>query len=51
MVVRIFSVFLRVSIVLLLVALAGGCATYGKVILEDETGSVTVEVDRGPGKG
>lgn len=48
---RFFSVFFRVSILLLILAVAGGCATYGKVILEDETGSVTVEVDKGPGKG
>jgi len=51
MVARILSVFLRVSFLLLIVALAGGCATYGSVILEDETGSITVEVDKGPGKG
>jgi hypothetical protein len=47
---RIFSVFSSVSILLLLVIGIGGC-TYGRVILEDDTGSVTVEVDKGPHKG
>jgi len=48
--VRIFSVFFRVSILLLLLAVTGGCATYGSVIFKDETGSVAVEIDKGPGQ-
>ena len=44
---RFFCLFL----LLLLLAGAEGCATYGKVIFEDETGAITVEVDKGPGKG
>jgi len=48
---RMFSVFCRVSILLLLVVGIVGCATYGRVILEDDTGSVSVEVDKGPHKG
>lgn len=48
---RIISLCFRVSIVLLLMLGVGGCATYGKVILEDDTGSVTVEVDKGPRQG
>lgn len=28
-----------------------GCATYGKVILEDDTGAIIIEVDQGPGEG
>ena len=48
---RVFSVFFNVSILLALVVGIVGCARYGKVIIEDDTGSVTVEVDKGPGKG
>jgi len=51
MVSRIFSVLSRVSILLLFVAGSVGCARYGRVILEDDTGSVTVEVERGPQRG
>jgi hypothetical protein len=43
--------FFRVSILLLLFVGIEGCATYGKVILEDDTGSDTIEVDKGPHKG
>jgi hypothetical protein len=47
------SVFVLFSGLLLLPLTAGltGCATYGKVILEDETGIFSVEVDRGPSAG
>jgi hypothetical protein len=48
---RIISMFFRGLLLLLLVAGVGGCATYGKVIVEDDTGSVTVEVEKGPGQG
>ena len=48
---RIFSVLFCVSILVPLVVGTVGCARYGKVIIEDDTGSVTVEVDKGPGKG
>lgn len=41
----------RIIIVLFLICLVGGCATYGKVIFEHDSGSVSVEVDRGPDQG
>jgi hypothetical protein len=51
MIERISSMPYNILIVLLSIFLIGGCATYGKVILEDESGSVSVEVDKGPGQG
>ena len=48
---RDFSLFFRVSILLLLLVGIVGCATHGRVRIEDDTGSVTVEVDKGPGQG
>jgi hypothetical protein len=48
---RAFSVFFRISVLSFLIAGFAGCATYGKVILEDDTGAVTVEVEKGPRKG
>jgi len=41
----------RILIISLLTLLLAGCATYGKVILEDESGVVVVEVDKGDGEG
>ena len=38
----------RILTVLTLVFLAFGCASYGKVVLEDDSGSVSVEVDKRP---
>ena len=37
--------------ILLILSSITGCARYGKVILEDETGAVTIEVDQGAGGG
>ena len=48
---RIFLSSLQVSLFLLFVFLVGGCARYGHVVLEDETGSVSVEVNRGASQG
>jgi hypothetical protein len=48
---RTFSMLLCVSILLLLMAGFMGCARYGKVVLEDDTGTVTVEVDKGSRQG
>ncbi len=50
MVFRNFSVFLRMSFILFLLAIFGGCGTYGQVILEDERGSVILDVDKVPGQ-
>jgi hypothetical protein len=50
MVGRTFSAFSCLSILLLFLAVTGGCARYGQVILEDERGTVTVEVDKGRGQ-
>ena len=41
----------RILTILSFVLLASGCATYGKVILEDDSGSVSVEVDKRPEHG
>ena len=41
----------RIVIICLLTLFLSGCATYGKVILEDDEGSVSVEIDRGSGQG
>ena len=41
----------RIVFIYLLVLFVNGCATYGKVILEDDEGSVSVEIDRGSGQG
>ncbi len=49
MVFRTFSVFLRMSLILLPLAFFAGCGTYGQVILEDDRGSVIL--DKGPGHG
>jgi len=48
---RILSIPYYITILLFLMFLVTSCASYGKVILEDESGSVSVEVDRGPGQG
>jgi len=48
---RVFLIPLYVSFILLLILLVVGCARYGHVILKDESGSVSVEVDRGPTQG
>lgn len=42
---------LYVSLSLLLIFLIGGCARYGHVVFEDETGSISVEIDRGASQG
>lgn len=41
----------RIVSICLLILFVSGCATYGKVILEDDEGSVSVEIDRGSGQG
>jgi hypothetical protein len=48
-VLRKFSFFLGISLILLLLGILVGCGTYGRVIVEDERGSVIVDVDKGPG--
>jgi hypothetical protein len=50
MVRRIFFMLLCI-LILILVNGINGCARYGRVIIEDDTGSVTIEVDKGPHKG
>jgi hypothetical protein len=50
MTVQKLSLSIRISMLLVFVFGVWGC-TYGKVILKDETGSVSVEVDKGPEKG
>ena len=47
---RTISILFRVSILLLLVAGVGGCATYGEVMIESEPGLVTVEGQTSPGQ-
>ena len=43
--------FVYVFLFLLIFIVIGGCARYGQVVLEDETGSISVEVDRGTSQG
>ena len=47
----VLSIPLRALMLSFAMLLLGGCASYGKVILEDEGGSVMVEVNKGPGHG
>ena len=42
---------LRIAFLLIILFTIGGCARYGHVVFEDETGSVSVEVNRGTSKG
>ena len=42
---------LHVLVVLIAVFLFSGCARYGRVVFEDESGSVSVEVNRGSSQG
>ena len=48
---RIFLNFLQVLCFLLFFFLIAGCTRYGHVVLEDETGSVSVEVKAGTSRG
>jgi len=43
--------FFYVVASLLFVSLISGCARYGHVVFEDESGTVSVEVDRGTSQG
>ena len=43
--------FLYILTSILLVFLISGCARYGHVIFEDESGTVSVEIDRGTSQG
>jgi hypothetical protein len=45
------SRLLQVLASLLFVLLISGCARYGHVVFEDESGTVSVEVDRGTSQG
>lgn len=47
----IFLIPLHITFVLLIIFFVFGCATHGKVIVEDDGGLVSVEVNSGPTKG
>ena len=42
---------LKIALILMVFFMMGGCARYGHVVFEDETGSVSVEASRGTSKG